>query len=68
MYNTWVTDSDDVKARIIAAVESIDVDMLQCTWQQLDYHLDVLYITNGAHVKCLDLRYSKKKKVWVLCV
>ena len=53
VYNTQVTDLADLKARIVAAIQQIDVEMLERTWQNLEYRLDVLRITNGAHIECL---------------
>jgi hypothetical protein len=31
------------------AVKQIDVDILQCTWIELEYHLETAFVTNGAH-------------------
>ena len=30
---------------------TIDEAMLQRTWQEIEYHLDVLRATNGAHIE-----------------
>jgi hypothetical protein len=38
-------------ARIVEAVGTINPDMLQRTWAELDYRLDILRVTNGAHVQ-----------------
>lgn len=41
VFKTQVIDIDELKARITAAAESADMDMLQHTWQLSDYLLDV---------------------------
>jgi hypothetical protein len=35
------------------AIETIDVDMLQIVWNELDYRIDVCRITEGAHIEHL---------------
>jgi len=42
---------DDLKRRISNAITTIDEAMLQRTWQEIEYRLDVLRATNGAHVE-----------------
>jgi hypothetical protein len=39
--------------RIMAAVDTIDVDMLQRVWQELDYRFDVCRVTRGRHMEHL---------------
>jgi len=39
--------------RITAAVETITPDLLIRVWQELDYRLDVCYVTKGAHIEHL---------------
>jgi hypothetical protein len=34
-------DLPELQQRIVAAVDTIDVDMLQRLWQELDYRIDV---------------------------
>ena len=51
MYKTKVRDIDDLKQRIFNAMTTIDEAMLQRTWQEIEYRLDVLRATNGAHIK-----------------
>ncbi|GBN08282.1 hypothetical protein AVEN_155882-1 [Araneus ventricosus] len=38
-------------ARIQAAVCTVTEDMLKNTWGELEYHLDILRATKGAHVE-----------------
>jgi hypothetical protein len=46
-----VADINDLKDRIKAAIETVDVDMLQRSWMELEYRLGIARVTNGAHVK-----------------
>jgi hypothetical protein len=43
----------DLKNEITVAMETITVGMLIRVWQELDYHLDVCRVTNGAHIEHL---------------
>jgi hypothetical protein len=45
-----VPDITNLKARITDAFAIITEDMLENTWREIDYRLDVLRATNGAHV------------------
>ena len=51
VYQTKVRDIADLKQRIRNAIATIDEPMLQWTWQEINYHLDVLHATNGAHIE-----------------
>ena len=51
VYRTQVRRITDLKQRIINAIATIDEAMLQRTWLEIDYRLDVLRATNGAHVE-----------------
>ena len=41
----------DLRQKISNAVAIIDGVMLQRTWQEIEYCLDVLCAINGAHIK-----------------
>jgi hypothetical protein len=41
----------NLKARITDAFATITEDMLENTWREIDYRLDVLRATKGANVK-----------------
>ncbi|KAJ4442613.1 hypothetical protein ANN_04202 [Periplaneta americana] len=41
VYRTRVIDLDDLKARIRAAIASVDIDMLRRVWTELEFRLDV---------------------------
>jgi hypothetical protein len=49
---TPVANINDLKTGIQVAIATVDVDMLQCTWMELEYHLDIIRVTNGAHAEC----------------
>jgi hypothetical protein len=41
----------NLKQRITEAIATTDEGMLQRTWQEIEYRLDVLRATNGAHIE-----------------
>ena len=43
----------ELKIRIRCAIKPITADMLQTVWNELDYHVDVCRITNGAYIEHL---------------
>ncbi|PNF28847.1 hypothetical protein B7P43_G04418 [Cryptotermes secundus] len=51
VYKTQVRDSDQLKTRVRDALTTVDVGMLARTWQEIEYRLDILRATNGAHVQ-----------------
>jgi hypothetical protein len=51
VYRTEVRDITNLKQRITDAIATIDEGMLQRTWQEIEYRLDVLRATNGAHIE-----------------
>jgi hypothetical protein len=46
IYATEVQDLWDLQAQIVEVVSTITPDMLQQTWVELDYRLDILCVTN----------------------
>jgi hypothetical protein len=48
-----VADINDLKDKIKAAIATVDTDMLQHTWMELEYHLEIVNVTNCAHVECV---------------
>ena len=54
--STKVQDVTDLKQRISDAIATIDENMLQRTWQEIEYRLDVLRLTNGAHIEMHKMR------------
>jgi hypothetical protein len=51
VYRTKVRDITNLKQRITEAIATTDEDMLQRTLQEIEYRLDVLRATNGAHIE-----------------
>ena len=51
LFSTPVPDITNLKARITDAFATIPEDMLENTWRETDYRLDVLRATKGAHVE-----------------
>ncbi|KDR16703.1 hypothetical protein L798_09097 [Zootermopsis nevadensis] len=48
VYRTPVADINDLKDRTAAAIATVDFDMLQRTWMELEHRLDIVHVTNGA--------------------
>jgi hypothetical protein len=46
-------DLPELRQRIVAAVDTIDVDMLQRVWQEVDYRIDVCSVTRGGYMEHL---------------
>ena len=72
MFSTPVPDITNLKARLTDAfAATITEDMLENTWREIDYRLDVLRATKGAHVEVyycvvkilLESSYILKKKI-----
>jgi hypothetical protein len=53
LYQTQVANINNFKNRIQATVAMVDVEMLQHTWMELEYCLDIVCVTNGAHAECV---------------
>ena len=51
VFSTPVPDITNLKAKIINAFATITEDMLENTLREIDYRLDVLCATKGAHVE-----------------
>jgi hypothetical protein len=50
-FRTPVKRLDDLKTRIRNAISAIPAGMLHRTWQELEYCLEVLRATKGAHIE-----------------
>jgi hypothetical protein len=48
---TPVTSLDELKLRIVAAIETVTPHMLENTCREIEYRLDILRATKGAHVE-----------------
>jgi hypothetical protein len=42
---------DELKLRIVAVIETVTPQMLESTWRELEYRLDILCAMMGAHVE-----------------
>jgi len=51
VFSTPFPDITNLKARITDAFATITEDMLENTWREIDYRLDVLRATKGTHVE-----------------
>jgi hypothetical protein len=51
VYRTPVTSLDELKLRIVAAIETVTPQMLENTCREIEYRLDILRDTKGAHVE-----------------
>ena len=51
VFSTPVPDITNLKARITDAFTTITEDVLGNMWREIDYQLDVLLATKGAHVE-----------------
>jgi hypothetical protein len=43
-------DLPELRLRIMDAVATIDVHMLERVWQELDYRIDACQVTKGGHI------------------
>jgi len=51
VFSKPVPDIINLKARITDAFGTVTEDMVENTWREIDYRLDVLRATKGAHVE-----------------
>ena len=51
MFSIPIPDITNLKARITKAFATIPEDILENTWREIDYRLDVLRATKGALVE-----------------
>ncbi|PSN42399.1 hypothetical protein C0J52_21658, partial [Blattella germanica] len=53
VFPTSVQDLHDVRTRILDTTGTIPMDMLDRTWHEIEYRLDIVRAANGAHVEVL---------------
>jgi len=51
VFSTPVRDITNLKARITDAFATITEDMLENTWREIDYRLDLLRVRKGTHAE-----------------
>ena len=50
-YRIKVRDINDLQYRIIEAIDTVTIDMLARTWQEIEYRLYIVRAPDGAHVE-----------------
>ena len=51
VYRTKVRDINYLQHQIIEATDTVTLYMLVRTWQEIEYRLDIVRATDGAHVE-----------------
>ncbi|GBN33043.1 hypothetical protein AVEN_231822-1 [Araneus ventricosus] len=51
VYKTTVLSLDELKRRIVTAIQNVTPQMLENTWREIEFLLDVLRTTKGSHVQ-----------------
>jgi len=51
VYAEKIRNIQHLQERIISAIATVTGDMIQKTWQEIEFRLDVSRATNGAHIK-----------------
>ncbi|GBN20813.1 hypothetical protein AVEN_168688-1 [Araneus ventricosus] len=51
VYKTPVPSFDELKRRIVTAIQNVTPQMLENTWREIEFRLDVLRATKGSHVQ-----------------
>ncbi|GBN91521.1 hypothetical protein AVEN_239947-1 [Araneus ventricosus] len=53
VYKTPVPSLDELKRRIVTAIQNVTPQTLENTWREIEFRLDVLRATKGRHVQIL---------------
>jgi len=51
VYAEKIRNIQHLQDRITSAIETVTQDMIQKTWQEIEFRLDVSRATNGAHIE-----------------
>jgi hypothetical protein len=51
VYKTPVTSCNELKLRIVAAIDTVTLQMLENTWRGIKYHFNFLCAMKGAYVE-----------------
>ena len=51
VYRTKVSDINDLQHRMYETIDTVILDILTRTWQEIEYRLDIIRATDGAHVE-----------------
>ena len=68
VYAEKINNIQHLQERITSAIETVTRDMIQKTWQKIEFHLDISRATNGAHTgmyegKSKTLNFSEHFKM-----
>ena len=53
VYQTPVNNLATLPRQIVEVIETVDIDMLQRVWREIEYRFDIVRATRGAHVECI---------------
>jgi hypothetical protein len=53
VYKTPVASLTEMKLGIFTAIKRVAPPMLENTWREIEYRLDMLHATKGAHVEAI---------------
>ena len=67
VYAEKIRNIQDLQERITSSIETVTRDMIQKTWQEIEFRLDVSRATNGVHIemywgKCKTLNFYEHFK------
>ena len=51
VYAEKIRNIQHLQERVTSAIETVTRDMIQKTWQEIEFRLDVSRATNGAHIE-----------------
>ena len=51
VYAEKIRNTHHLQERITSAIETVTLDMIQKTWHEIEFRLDVSRATNGAHIE-----------------
>ncbi|KAJ4450275.1 hypothetical protein ANN_01695 [Periplaneta americana] len=64
----YTTKVRDLHARIVEAIGTISPSMLERTWTEIKYRLDIHRATKGAHMEVYDFCYKLNPSYDILCL
>jgi hypothetical protein len=68
VYRVKFNDLQHLKSRIRDAVTMVTSNMLQATWNEIKYRLDICHASQGAHIEIIEkVIHSEKTSIVSLC-
>jgi hypothetical protein len=61
VYKVKINDLQHLKGRIRDAVATVTPNVVEATWNDVQYRLDVCRVTKGAHIEIYGESYILKK-------